>query len=144
MHRRTILISVALALVVGAAFVYPVSSFASGGSTWKMTLKNPTRWKAQVYFNYGLTYKEEAVGSGSTYTFNVPGALCPVGFVGILKISDWQSVQLRSANCLGNDVSGVPGTSCCWNVDFEICQKAGSPDVGDDDVKNYDFGFCKK
>ena len=55
MHRRTILIFVALALVVGAALVDPVTSYASGGSTWKMTVKNPTRWTARVRLMYGLT-----------------------------------------------------------------------------------------
>jgi hypothetical protein len=144
MYRRTTFTSVALALVVGAAFVCPVSSFATGGSTWKMTLRNPTKWKAHVLLSYGFTTADRYVEAGSTYTLDIPGGLCPVGFVGLLTISDSKNVQLRSANCLGHDVPSVPGTSCCWNVDFEICQKAGLPGSADADVKDYDYGFCKR
>jgi len=141
--RSTRLLCMVIAVVVVGARC-PARSWASGGSAWKMTLNNPTRWSCTVEFYYGGSFDRKDITPGGRMIFNVPLAGCPAGFTGHIDLADGRTVKIRSANCLGNEVSGSPIRNCCWDVEFDICLKAGTADAPDQDVHDDDYGFCKK
>ena len=61
--------------------------------------------------------------------------------MGHIDLSNGRDVRIRTTNCFGNESLGLPQTSCCWNVELDICLKAGTPDTPDQYIREDDYGF---
>jgi hypothetical protein len=64
--------------------------------------------------------------------------------MGHIDLCDGRDVRIRTTNCFGNESLGLPQTSCCWNVELDICLKAGTPDSPDQYIREHDYGFWNR
>jgi hypothetical protein len=140
-----------LSCVVALLVTVPLVCFAGSGAHWKITVKNPTTHLVQAiawYMSGNLTAEpveanRVSIQPGGQYTFTVPGSWCPAGVTGEIYWQGHGYFVLQNTNCFGNrTLDGLPGTTCCSNLTFEICRKQGPSD--DSTISNNDYGYCKK
>ena len=140
---------IGFAAVAGLAMVFltvPLVCHGSSGSTWHVTVRNPTGVTASVgvYYATGQGYDDWIVAyidPGGGHTFNVPGAKCPTGLSGAFWIGGGYSHLLRGTSALGHEVPSNLWTPVCANLTFDVCRKAG---IEGESPHDGDFGFCKK
>ena len=139
MRAKAILIAL---VVVAAILLSPVASYASGGSTWKVTVSNPSTYQIRYMVRYGMSIQSDwnYVNPGSTLTYKVPGAHCPFGLWGEMKGPDGFWHRMRDTSCLGTLINEDVWTACCWNVAFKVCQVSGQ---GSTQFRTDDWAFCK-
>jgi hypothetical protein len=128
-------------VVAVAVLLWPVVSFATGGSTWKVTVSNPSTHFVKFTVMYGDTCSYQVyVRAGESATFNVPGAHCPKGLLGEIYDDYGHAFTMKETSCLGTYVSYTAFTACCWNVSMKVCQKSGQ---GNWEMHDGDWAFCK-
>ena len=142
------------AATAGLALVFltvPLVCLAGSGAHWKITVKNPTTHTvAPIAYYMSGNLKAELVGDtrvdippGGQYTFTVPGSWCPAGVTGSIYWERQGWFYLQDTNCFGDQtLDGLPGTTCCSDLTFEVCRKQGPSD--DSTISNNDYGYCKK
>lgn len=138
---------VGVAGLVLVLLTLPVPCHGTSGSTWHVTVRNPTEvevsvtvWYATGKLDWAPIDQNTHILPGGEHRFNVPGAKCPAGLNGTFQGEGW-SYFLRDTAALGHEAPSNWWTAVCANLTFEICRKAGTPQ---DSPRNGDFGFCKK
>ena len=130
------------AAIAGLAVVFvtvPLVCHGSGGSTWHVTVRNPTSYKVRVQAHYAVGWMDEvSIAPGGQHTFDIPGAKCPTGLVGLYWI-DGRWAPMLDTGCSGNDKpwSCACWTACCWNTTWEVCHKEHW-------IVDWEYGFCKE
>ncbi len=136
MKIRALLAAIVLVLGCGLCSL----SFA-----WDVTVSNATELVAKVeghvdhvFWTSGMG--EQTIQPGGSYTWH-SGSWCPDGLSGEIRDSagNWRKIQETS--CLGHKCSHDSWTSCCWNLNFKVCRKAG---IGYQEIRDDDYGFCKQ
>lgn len=139
---------VGLAGLALALLAVPLASHGSSGSTWRVTVRNPTGVDVfmAVYYATGLGYDAPIdnathIAPGGGHTFNVPGAKCPTGLSGSFWDAGGIPRLLRDTSALGHEAPSNRWTPVCANLTFDVCRKAGTEG---ETTRDGDFGFCKK
>jgi hypothetical protein len=144
--RLSCLLSLVFLFLGTGALVSDQEVQASGAVNWKTTVKNPTKYQVRVglwdLFGKNLSGGYIYIQPGGSTTMET-GANCPAMLFGNIQDgSNWRA--LMSCDCLGTCYSSEnPATlyaTCCWDITFKICQKAGQ---GFSEVRPFDYGFCK-
>lgn len=140
----------AVAFAAVALFIGLVPHHArAGGIDHTITVHNPLDSKVRVSAGKVKANIVDVewtswvvIPTGGSQEFH-SGALCPCGVRG----QYWDAVnrkwvKMKGRNCLGSDMENVENnaSTCCWSYTVKTCQKAGH---GYNEVREYDFGFCK-
>lgn len=134
-----------VAVTVGSVAEQDV--YAGGGIDYKVTVRNPTdsRCAVNVYVNQivntPLGSSSTIIQPHTTVIFRT-GSLCPSGLRGSYWDADsgvWR--KMKDTHCLGYAISYHGFTACCWDVNFYVCRKTGSPGSA---IQDKDYGFCKE
>jgi hypothetical protein len=139
-----IAVSAALAIVF---LTVPQVSDGTSGSTWHVTVRNPTGVNVlmTVYYATGQGYQDHVdnahIPPGGAHTFNMPGAKCPTGLLGSFWVAGGRTWVLRDTSALGHEAPSSRWTAVCANLTFEVCRKAG---IEGEVPQDGDFGFCKE
>ena len=142
MRGRSILVALA---VVAAVLLTPAAGYASGGSTWAVTVNNPSTHQIKITIYYGVgslggNSGWQYVNPGGTYLYRVPGAKCPLGVSGYIKDDAGAWKKLKDVSALGVYTGGDYWTVVCANIVFSVCQKSGQ---GYTEIRDGDWALCK-
>jgi hypothetical protein len=130
------------AVTAGLAIVFltvPLVSHGTSGSTWHVTVRNPTSYAVQVQVHYTVAWTDMVtIAPGGQHRFDIPGAKCPTGLNGLYSVGG-RLVPMMQTSCSGNDkpFPCACWAACCWNTTWEVCHKPG-------EVVAYEYGFCKQ
>lgn len=135
-----------LLLFIASGLLLPEDKEVLAGSAlnWKISVTNPTPYQVQVRATKtgvgDLVAGEVLIAPGGSYTFEL-GAFCASAVDGYIFVAG-QRKNLKPCNCLGQDMTCIENSlaTCCWNVSFQIVQKAGQ---GYTEVRDFDYGFQK-
>jgi hypothetical protein len=133
---------IGIAATAGLAIAFltvPQVSHGTSGSTWHVTVRNPTDYVVQVHVHYAVGWTDMVtINPGGQHRFDIPGAKCPTGLAGLYSINGRWAPMLDTS-CSGNDkpFSCACWAACCWNTTWDVCRKPHW-------VVDYGYGFCKQ
>jgi hypothetical protein len=118
---------------------------ASGAMVYEATAKNETELVVRVeayndQWSSGMGLGEQTIQPGGSYTWR-SSTYCLCGFKGQIRDSAGNWYKMQDTDCNGNKTSSIGFSACCWNLNFKVCRKEG---VGNKEIKDGDYGFCKQ